>query len=86
MAKTIACKALKSFAHFVEGHGIVIGDPESSLPEAKKPEVPVSAIETLIANKSIAAPKGWGEAEDDGDPAQAAAPAPDPAPSTDKAP
>lgn len=57
--KTIACVALKEFTRFVDGFGQVVGAPESSLPEAKKPEVPVKVIPTLVAEGLIKEPKGF---------------------------
>ena len=57
--KTIACVALTEFTRFVDGYGQVVGAPESSLPDAKKPEVPVKAIATFVAEGLIKEPKGF---------------------------
>lgn len=57
--KTIACVAEKEFTRFVDGYGMVVGAPDSSLPEAKKPEVPVKAIAGFVAEGLIKEPKGF---------------------------
>lgn len=59
MADLIKCKAKAEFTVFVEGHGMVVGAPESSLPEAKNPLVPAGAVQRLIDEEKIFAPKGW---------------------------
>lgn len=61
--KTIACEALATFTRFVPDYGQVHGDPESSLKEAQKPEVPVSAVAELVDAGFIKAPKGFKAAE-----------------------
>lgn len=74
--KTIACVALVEFTRFVEGFGQIVGAPESSLPEAKKPEVPVKAVAGFVAEGLIKAPKGFdAEAEVEEAPAGEQAPA-----------
>lgn len=73
--KTIVCVALKEFTRFIEGHGMVVGAPESTLDEAKKPEVPVKAVAGLVAEGLIKAPKGFNADEvDDEAPASEEAP------------
>lgn len=62
MAKLITCLALATFSRFVDGHGIVHGDPDSSLDEARNPQVPEAAVATLVGEGLIAAPEGFGEA------------------------
>lgn len=57
--KTIACEALVAFTEFVPSFGQVHGDPDSSLKEAQKPEVPVGAIAKLVDEGRIKAPKGF---------------------------
>ena len=57
--KTIACVALKEFTRFIDGYGMVVGAPESSLPAAKKPEVPVKVIPTFVAEGLIKKPNGF---------------------------
>jgi hypothetical protein len=73
--KTIACKALVAFTEFVPSYGQVHGDPESSLKEAQKPEVPVSAIAKLVDEGRIEAPKGFKAADAEEAPAEEQAPA-----------
>jgi hypothetical protein len=72
--KTIACKALVAFTQFVPDYGQVHGDPDSSLKEAQKPEVPVSAIQQLADEGRIEAPKGFKADSADEAPAEEAAP------------
>lgn len=62
--KTIACIALCEFTMFVEGHGMVVGAPDSSLDEAKKPEVPEHVVGQFVDSGLVKAPKGWAKAED----------------------
>jgi hypothetical protein len=73
--KTIACVAEKEFTRFVDGYGMVVGAPESSLPKAKKPEVPVNVIPTFVAEGLIKEPKGF-----DADTEETEVPADDKAP------
>jgi hypothetical protein len=73
--KTIACVAEKEFTRFVDGYGMVVGAPESILPAAKKPEVPVKVIPTFVAEGLIKAPKGF-----DADTEETEVPADDKAP------
>lgn len=61
--KTIACLALREFTQFVEGHGMVVGAPDSSLDEAKKPQVPEHVIGQFVEAGLVKAPKGWAKAE-----------------------
>ena len=61
--KTIACLALCEFTQFVEGHGMVVGAPDSSLDEAKRPEVPEHVVDQFVADGLIKAPKGRAKAE-----------------------
>lgn len=58
-SETIKCVATAEFTRFVEGFGIVVGAPESTLPEAKNPLVPVKAIAGFVAEGLIKAPKGF---------------------------
>lgn len=76
--KTIPCTALVEFTVFVEGFGQVVGAPESSLDEARKPAIPEHALDRFIEGGLVKAPKGWAKAEE-------AAPADDPAPAADAA-
>ena len=57
---------------------MVIGAPDSSLDEAKKPEVPEHVVDQFVADGLIKAPKGRAKAE--------AEPAPTAADTTDQAP
>lgn len=43
MADTTPCKALVAFSDFVEGHGIVHGDPDSTDKAAKAPKCPITS-------------------------------------------
>ena len=61
--KTIACLALREFTQFAEGHGMVVGAPDSSLDEAKKPEVPEHVVSQFVETGLVKAPKGWAKAE-----------------------
>lgn len=78
MLKTTKCEALVEFTRFVEGYGMVVGAPESSLDEAKKPAVPDKAIAAFADEGLIKKPKGF-----DADAASDEAP---PAPAADAAP
>lgn len=57
--KTVKCEALVEFTRFVEGHGMIVGAPDSTLPEAKKPEVPVHMVAAFAAEGLVKAPKGF---------------------------
>lgn len=71
--KTVACKALVAFTQFVPEYGQVHGDPDSSLKQAKTPEVPVSAIQQLADEGRIELPKGFKpEAEEEAPVAESA--------------
>lgn len=61
MAKLITCLALATFSRFVDGHGIVHGDPESTLDAARNPQVPEAAVATLVGEGLIEAPEGIGD-------------------------
>lgn len=74
--KTIACVAAREFTAFVEGYGLVVGAPESSLEEARKPKVPEHAVARFVEEGLVKAPKGFAKAEA----ADAPAPADDQAP------
>lgn len=65
MAELIKCKAKTEFTVFVEGHGMVVGAPESTLPEAKNPMVPAGAVQRLIDEGKVHAPKGWKSADEE---------------------
>jgi hypothetical protein len=60
--KTIPCTALVEFTVFVEGFGQVVGAPESSLDEARKPAIPEHALDRFIEGGMVKAPKGWAKA------------------------
>lgn len=84
--KTITCLALREFTQFVEGFGMVVGAPESSLDEAKKPQVPEHVVGQFVEAGLVKAPKGWAKAAPaDADDAGAAAAADD-APAADAPP
>lgn len=51
---TITAKALRSFAQFVMGHGIVSGDPDAE--DGKQVEVPESQVEAFVKAGYIADP------------------------------
>lgn len=55
--ETTTCLALRSFAEFVPGHGIVAGDPDAK--DGKKVPVPNSQIERFAAMGFVKAPKGF---------------------------
>lgn len=61
--KTITCLALREFTQFVEGHGMVVGAPESSLDEAKEPQVPEHVVGQFVETGLVKAPKGWAKAK-----------------------
>ena len=79
---TTSCTALIEFTRFVEGYGQVVGSPDSSLAEAKKPEVPDHVVAEFVRDGLVAAPKGWAKAQesDAADPAPADSAAADQAP------
>lgn len=84
--KTIPCTALVEFTVFVEGFGQVVGAPESSLDEARKPAIPEHALDRFIEGGLVKAPKGWAKAKvADAAPADDAAPAADAAQADDAA-
>ncbi len=58
MAELIKCIALAEFVRFVEGHGMVVGAPDSALPEAQEPMVPAHAIQGLV-NDGLVAAEGY---------------------------
>jgi hypothetical protein len=44
----VPCKALVAFSKYVHDYGVVHGDPDSTLDEARFPRVPVSAMDELF--------------------------------------
>lgn len=59
MTKVVTCLARVAFTRFVDGYGMVHGDPESSLDEARNPDIPEQAVAALVSEKVIEAPDGW---------------------------
>lgn len=59
MAELITCTALVAFTRYVSGHGMVHGDPDSTLKAAKKPQVPPHAVQSLVDEGLIKAPKSF---------------------------
>ncbi len=57
--KAITCTALVEFTRFVEGFGQVVGAPESSLKEARRPEVPANAVAQFVKDGLVRPPKSW---------------------------
>ncbi len=77
---TITAKALRSFASYVMGHGIVAGDPDAE--DGKMVEVPESQVEAFVRAGYIedpAKPKAKKGKTDPVDPAAPAGDAPPPA-------
>ena len=64
MAKTVTCTALAEFTRFVEGYGQVVGSPDSSLAEAKKPEVPEHVVSEFVRDGLVRAPTAWIKAQE----------------------
>ena len=55
MTELVQATALVSFSKFVEGYGVVHGDPDSSDERARYPLVPASAFDELEAAAQIEA-------------------------------
>jgi len=71
--KTIACIAMCEFTVFVEGYGQVVGAPDSSLDEAKKPKVPEHVVDRFVEDGLVKAPNGWAKSSPKAEPEPAAA-------------